>query len=339
MTMTSNGDAPPPNNNRPTNTKVKKQLPPPPRYDSGLKFQKLKQNEGKPPPTQEPGKAASMTFPPPPPPPLAVAMERNDSGGNPVVLKSGNDGVVDYDDGAKPRITTANRRGAPPLLASRQRTIPVLTVSTLTANSDLCEAKNGVSLSHLFTAVGGEVRGLNTSFRSITRSFLVNEVDLRFINSSACKNPYYENEEVIGDDKAGMVSIVDRCLSEAVRSLTIDDGHILESEIDECVLNEVQQDLQKRDADISSHDLSSKYGEEALRNNAQEGKQFLATPDLPWFRRLRALLDYSTDHMSHEMISCPIIVLLVASSSDEDFINCFRDLMVDHHLPRQYHTG
>jgi len=59
----------------------------------------------------------------------------------------------------------------------------------------------------------------------------------------------------------------------------------------------------------------------------------------PYLKRFRHTLDYATNGMSHEMLSNPSVVILVASTSDYSYVNCLAELANVHHLPRPYHDG
>ena len=310
--------------------KAKKPLPPPPRYDSSLKLTKKLNSDEK----------EKMPLPPPPPPPPPPHRDANVQ----VTHTSPEiDNVNDlkYDrqqipggknNGDIPTEQFAdNRKKAPPLLAARQSSLPVLLIPTSTANSDLCEEKNGVTLSQLLTTIGGSVFGLNTNFRSISKSFLLDTVDLRFIQGQ-CVNPL-----LLDTDQENARTYVDDQLSYASCALKEDDGSIPDQELNDYILKELHKDVFHHDTLRSNEELGE--ANSYLQDSAEKGAQLLTSPDLPWFRRLRLLLDSSTDNMPHEMLGYPIVVLLVASSSDADFIECFRELMVNHHLPHPFHAG
>ena len=59
----------------------------------------------------------------------------------------------------------------------------------------------------------------------------------------------------------------------------------------------------------------------------------------PYLKRFRHTLDYATNGMSHEMLTNPSVVILVASTSDYSYVNCLAELANVHHLPRPYHDG
>jgi len=235
------------------------------------------------------------------------------------------------------RSTADNRLKRPSPLAARQRTIPILVLPTASANSTLCVEKNGVTIGQLLGAVGGTLVGLNLSFRSVTRSLLLDTVDLRFVDAASCSNVLID--QMNKDDKIDR--IVEDRFNQIINELPEDDGNIPDQEMDDRILGELKHPREDRRHDISSQQFVEEQNDADLRlqDAAEKGAQLLATADLPWFRRLRLLMDSMTDHMPHDMIGCPIVCMIVASTSDENYIECFRELMVTHHLPKPYNLG
>jgi len=235
------------------------------------------------------------------------------------------------------RSTADNRLKRPSPLAARQRTIPILVLPTASANSTLCVEKNGVTIGQLLGAVGGSLVGLNISFRSVSRSLLLDTVDLRFVDAASCCNVLIDQKNK--DDK--LDRIVEDRFNQIINELPEDDGNIPDQEIDDRILGELKHSREDRRHDSSSQQFVEEQSDADLRlqDAAERGAQLLATADLPWFRRLRLLMDTMTDHMPHDMIGCPIVCMIVASTSDENYIECFRELMVTHHLPKPYNSG
>lgn len=301
-------DDPPP----PPPPRSKKPLPPPPTYEN-IKY-------------KQQNKQSSESHPIP-----VVHANPPRDGSSKCSISYDDDPILmdDNDEEEKNIIVADNRMMPPPLLAVRQSSLPVLLVPTLTANSNLCEKKNGVSLSQLLNTIGGSVVGLNTNFRSVSKSFLLDSVDLRFVQGK-CVNPL-----LLSRDNEKASNVLEDQLARLACPLEEDDGNITDQELDDRVLHELQLELSQTKPDNGEfHDSGL-----PLQDSAERGTQLLARSNLPWFRRLRLLLDSSTNNMSHEMLGYPVVVLLVASSSDLDFIECFRELMVNHHLPRPFHVG
>ena len=58
-----------------------------------------------------------------------------------------------------------------------------------------------------------------------------------------------------------------------------------------------------------------------------------------WLLRCRHVLDRATDAPPHELLACPAVVLLVASTAEPDPLASLAELSNVHHLPRPYHDG
>ena len=292
----------------------------------------------------------ASTMPPPPPLPFSMTNNSDSNNSNNNNIKSEEKDVLQQGVISSPpsyeeattnqqqnQHTNNNKRGAASPLASRQSSIPVLIVPTA-ASELLAEKNGGLRLAQLFGALAGSaVLGLNASFRSVGRSFLLDVLDVSFVDGGMMDEVDVKRAEAV--------------LGMAVTALKEDDGNIYTStsaggDMSMSVYLDEQMTALSKPVDCNAshthaHLPSMDIAElpDALDVGAKEGMSLVATADLPWYRRLRLNLDSITDFMSHEMIDCPIMALLMASSSDADFIECFRELMVPHHLPRPFHTG
>lgn len=78
--------------------------------------------------------------------------------------------------------------------------------------------------------------------------------------------------------------------------------------------------------------------ENLLTTYADAAYAVTSLPTTPWLLRFRHTLDRSTDGMNHEMLCNPSVVIL-AASSEENYLICLAELANVHHLPRPYHDG
>ena len=78
---------------------------------------------------------------------------------------------------------------------------------------------------------------------------------------------------------------------------------------------------------------------EALQQTSDAAFALTAHPTSPWLLRFRHTLDCCTDGMYHEMLNNPSVVILAASTSEPNYVNCLAELANVHHLPKPYHDG
>jgi len=209
------------------------------------------------------------------------------------------------------------------ILARRQTHVPILVIATEAANQ--LAWKNGLQLIDLFQGIVEESKPVlqnMTPFRSVGRSLFLKDINVRFVTPS-----HYDS---MGADEAA-------ALLDDHAALRDEDGDIdqdltlLEDRIDE--LLQTQND--KND--------DENYPKESLEEVTKEAFRLTSPLDsMPWLIRYRRGLDRSTDGLSHDLINCPPLVLLVCTATQEITApeNVLQEFyQSNHNLPQVYRKG
>jgi len=207
------------------------------------------------------------------------------------------------------------------ILARRQTHVPVLVISTPEANQ--LAWKNGLQLCDLFQGIVEQSKPslqTMTPFRSVNRSLFLKDVRVRFVTSS-------EFDPVNPDDTMSLLN--------ENATLREEDGDI---DQDISLLEDRVDDLlqeQKTDNEDENRETLEEVTKEAYRYTSP-------LDSMPWLIRYRQALDQSTDGLSHDLINCPPLVLLVCTATQEVTTpeNVLQQLYQSNHdLPSVYKRG
>jgi len=234
-----------------------------------------------------------------------------------------------------------NSVNLPVHLAARQRTLPVLIIATSTASDS--SLLNGLTFTQLLTPFRHVLRGRGPVFRSVGGSFKIENVEVRF-----CDGVQMEKNSVI----ASLNSVDDEKLNAAVKEATASSASPIDPKMAVGVGG--KEDDIDIDIDITDTDTDRKLilgGEGGLNVKdvilsavdapppSENLLLTLSSPTAPHVRAFTDVLDAQTNFQPHEMFGCPLSLLLVASTSDDDFITKFKELGSHHHLPRPFQNG
>lgn len=265
--------------------------------------------------TQSSMSVISLPLPPPPPPPPPPALPPSQK--------------------AK-RHNSSSSAPALKLLSPCQSHVPILILATSTVQSMMIR-KNQMTLGQLFTALINSCRthaphllGRFAPFRSIHRTLNIKWEDL-FIR-------FYDGE-LKGPDESS--STWEEALSYACHTWEGDHTSPLFDTFKE---SNLERRIWKDYLSSTSTAVSS-----SISHGADQGFELTAPHHLPWLLRFRSILDSSTCSYQQEMIQCPPIVLLVASTNEitstnpvlaiEGAIGCLAELSNIHHWPIPFHNG
>ena len=192
--------------------------------------------------------------------------------------------------------------------------------------------KNGLQLSDLFQGIVEESKQPllpnMTPFRSVNRSLFLRDVKVRFVTN------HHFDDPLNSDDTMSMLN-ENAALKDGDGDID-QDLTLLEDRIDE-LLQEQQQN------DSTSSSSRSSNGGESLEEVAKEAYRLTSPLDsMPWLIRYRQALDQSTDGLSHDLINCPPLVLLVCTATNEVTApeNVLQELYQSNHsLPNVYRRG
>lgn len=254
-------------------------------------------------------------------------------------------------------------------LAARQSQLTVLILPT--ANAQTIATKNNTTLSDMFRVYGNlrpatkdaSLEPMLPPFRSAHRSIALNwdHIHLNFVSNNDFDTLPIDQE--ISEEALGIACQTwdeDRMTSSGLLSDDIELNDLEDYVINALDEEQIDDRLRRQDG------LASMTSIPPSRYNTQEGYQvdessshhdtfpispraqlaisaesaftLTSSPKAPWLHRFRYTLDASTNGLAHEMICSPSVVLLITSSSD-NYINCLAELANVHHLPRPYHDG
>jgi hypothetical protein len=157
-----------------------------------------------------------------------------------------------------------------------------------------------------------------TPFRSVNRSLFLKDVRVRFVTNSQFDDPLNADDtmSLLNDNAA----------------LKDEDGDI---DQDLTLLEDRIDELLQEQNPTSNGETLEEVAKEAFR---------LTSPldSMPWLIRYRQALDRSTDGLSHDLINCPPLVLLVCTATKEMTApeNVLQELYQSNHsLPNPYRRG
>lgn len=265
--------------------------------------------------------AIPAPLPPPPPPPPAVKASSLPS---PPSLDNDLPATVDNDEllFPPPRLPLGTFEPAldphkgPSLLARRQTHIPVLVISTESAQ--MIAWKNGLQLIDLFQGIARQVHTSNTPFRSINNKSLTltpAQFQVEFVDPSQLTPCSYSSAHALLQEQA---------------KLQESDGNIAQ----ELELLEDRVELLLQDSTSEDDDVD-------LRQVTKDAFLLTSPLDIPWLLRYRQALDASTNAMPHDLIACPALVLLVCSTDEvESPVQVLQELYnAPHILPDCFKNG
>ena len=254
-------------------------------------------------------------------------------------------------------------------LAARQSQLTVLILPT--ANAQTIATKNNTTLSDMFRVYGNlrpttkdsSLEPMLPPFRSAHRSIVLNwdHIHLNFVSNDDFDALPIDQE--ISEKALGIACQTwdeDRMTSSGLLSDDIELNDLEDYVINALNEEEVDDRLRRKDGlasmtsippsryntqegyqvdeSSSHHDVFPISPRAQLAISAESAFTLTSSPKAPWLHRFRYTLDASTNGLAHEMICSPSVVLLITSSSD-DYINCLAELANVHHLPRPYHDG
>jgi len=253
----------------------------------------------------------------------------------PVVIGAGTPHPSNYFEPPKPT-PSKTKTNLPPLshLAPRQSSLPVLLVPT--ATSKALAQKNNLTLASLFQSLSHTIAPPNNlpsnhiaprlpPFRSIGKSIVMhwNQIQLRFLDSDLLN---------LTDPNATDMELTRVCAEKYPETTGVASVETLEGML---------KDVFLKDPPEKSED--GFLGEEEKKELEKETGTYYhvepSTPSQPWLRSVRSILDMCTDNLQQDLHSCPVVALLVASTNDEFYLECLKELRSVHHLPRPHHSG
>lgn len=203
----------------------------------------------------------------------------------------------------------------PSLLARRQTHVPILVISTESAQQ--VAWKNGLQLVDLFQGMVQEVQfgTLLPPFRSIHKSLTLTELPVEFVDPAQLTPLTYSGSHSLLQEHA--------LLQES-------DGNVAQ----ELVLLEDRVELLLQDPTESE-------AKEDLSQVTKDAYQLTSPLDIPWLIRYRYALDASTNALPHDLIQCPPLVLLVCSTDEvESPVEVLQELHNSPHiLPDAFKNG
>eukprot|EP00980_Cylindrotheca_fusiformis_P016923 scaffold5156_cov143-Cylindrotheca_fusiformis.AAC.3 len=196
--------------------------------------------------------------------------------------------------------TNNNNEGPPPylpfmtfvpkkqlqFLARRHTHIPILVIATENANR--LAWKNKLQLIDLFQGIAQDCKPSQMPpFRSISKSLFPENVQIQFVEPTSLEPYGYEESHQILSDHAKLQDADGNVAQELL---------LLEDRVDEL--------LQDRTTD------------ESLEQVTRDAYQLTSPLDIPWLLRYRYALDETTNHLPHDLVHCPPLVLLVCTSEE-----------------------
>jgi tetratricopeptide (TPR) repeat protein len=174
------------------------------------------------------------------------------------------------------------------VLARRQTHIPILVIAT--ENSNMLAWKNNLQLIDLFQGIVQDCKPPPSQmppFRSINKSLYPDNVLVQFVEPTHL-DPYgYAESHQMLYEHAKLQDADGNVAQELL---------LLEDRVDEL--------LQDRNTD------------ETLEQVTKDAYHLTSPMDIPWLLRFRYALDQTTNHLSHDLIHCPPLILLVCTSDE-----------------------
>mmetsp|Transcript_22289 Transcript_22289/g.55070 ORF Transcript_22289/g.55070 Transcript_22289/m.55070 type:complete len:1626 (+) Transcript_22289:223-5100(+) len=201
------------------------------------------------------------------------------------------------------------------ILARRQTHIPIVVVAT--ESSHELAWKNNLQLSDMFQGIVHDFKpdgkpSQLPPFRSVNRSLNLKQVPIQFyLPEHLQPHSYTEAHDMLSDHA----------------KLQDSDGNVAQELL--LLEDRVDELLQDRDTD------------DTLEQVTREAYRLTSPLDIPWLLRYRYALDESTNHLQHDLISCPPVVLLVCTSNEvaspQDVLQELRES--PHVLPEGFRNG
>ena len=289
-----------------------------------------------PPPAMRPLTAGGPPRPPPPPPPAAAAAAAAALHATVVSPPSTSTSLADETSPSRSRnyryneapdllqeplrlpLTTfmppSDPKRGPSLLARRQTHIPVLVISTESAQQ--LAWKNGLQLVDLFQGIVEEVQfGTMPPFRSIQKSMQLPELNVDFVDPHRLTPWTYSGAHGLLQEHAKLQDTDGNVAQEL---------EMLEDRVEFLVQEPTQAEAQ-----------------EELSQVTKDAYQLTSPLNIPWLIRYRYALDASTDALPHDLIQCPPLVLLVCSTEEvESPVQVLQELYNSPHiLPDCFKNG
>jgi len=235
--------------------------------------------------------------------------------------------------------STAFRSKSLHVLALRQSHIPIVVITTETAN--IVAWKNELRLEDMLNGLiqsvtsGSSTPNASTQsasptlapFRSVTRSLTLHWDDLqvRFQHASSL-----DVTLSLEDAQAAL---------QAACQLSPEDGN-LEQELN--LLEDKVDNLLQQDHDEDVKDIMDvTAARQRSMDQATKDAFGLTSPlTIPWLWRYRQALDEATNGLEHDLIACPPLILYVCSTQEvTNPIETLQNLKSSHYLPSCYHDG
>ncbi|KAL3943892.1 MAG: hypothetical protein SGBAC_002050 [Bacillariaceae sp.] len=176
------------------------------------------------------------------------------------------------------------------ILARRQTHVPICVVATEASHG--LAWKNNLQLTDMFQGIVHDFKpdgkpSQLPPFRSVNRSLNLKQVPIQFFLAEHLQPHSYTQAHDMLSDHAKLQDIDGNVAQELL---------LLEDRVDEL--------LQDRATD------------DTLEQVTREAYRLTSPLDIPWLLRYRYALDESTNHLEHDLVSCPPVVLLVCTSNE-----------------------
>jgi tetratricopeptide (TPR) repeat protein len=227
------------------------------------------------------------------------------------------------------------------VVAARQERIPILLVATATAHR--LAWKNGLRLSDLLQglvqtstpstaspmASGPNASSTTTPFRSVSR--------LLHTPAEQWQMLQFFEEDSLGSisDTAAMTALQEATHLQAADGNLPQELELLEDQVDN-LLSEDPRNAEERGFDALDQDDDGEHWQQVVA----DAHRLTSSLTIPWLGRYRQAVDEGTDRAAHEHFHCPALILLVASSAEDDVIAALRALQSNvHYWPLPYRDG
>jgi ER-Golgi trafficking TRAPP I complex 85 kDa subunit len=227
------------------------------------------------------------------------------------------------------------------VLASRQERIPILLVAT--AHAHRLAWKNGLRLSDLLQGLVQTTPTTNAS--PVTSGPTANHNTTPFRSVSRLLHiptEQWQMLQFLEEDSLDRMSDADAAaaLQDATRLHDADGNLPQELALLEDQVDNLLSEDPVRDDGAYHGDTDHVDDDEHLQHVVADAHRLTSSLTIPWLRRYRQAADAATDRAAHEHFHCPALMLLVATSAEDDVIRTLRALQSNvHYWPKPYRDG